>query len=839
MDLNSWRSWRAWVSRVPRLAVAAVLLLVAHIALLVRFAHSPSVGVWSDCLQLALVLFATVVCFLTARRSIGIARPFWYLTGSTLASWSLGKCVGLYDSYHLELSTLAITPVLLFFLSAAPMFVAVFLSDADFIGTINWEWLLDASQILGLTLTIYLLIVYIPLLVYGERVVSPIEDRLLLWRNILLTGSLLARALSSGLGNVRRLYLPMAIIIGIFTGSTWVANRAQEASQAPETAWYDLAWSIPFFLIAMQASFWRDSPDKVRVTLQLPSISRVVLVYLPSLILPVMLLVKYGELLREQVSLALFGLIFSILLFTARLLLTQRRQRMALEALHATEHQYHSLFERNMAGVFRSTPDGKLLDCNPAFANMCGYSREELLRTPMRELYFGGAEERNKWIDTLRSGGKSVPREVCFRRKDGSTLWVVLHANFEKPPHGAELLEGTLVDITERRALEAQLRQAQKMEAIGRLAGGIAHDFNNLLTIICGYSAMLIERTDPSDRAHQQAEQIKTAADRAAALTGQLLAFSRQQVLQPRPLNLNDTVRNMHKMLRRLIGEDIEVLTVLAHDLGTVEADPGQMDQVLMNLVVNARDAIPNSGKLTIQTENVELDDRYVRRHEYVQSGRYVLLSVSDTGTGIAPETQARIFEPFFTTKELGKGTGLGLSTVYGIVKQSGGSIEVYSELNHGTTFKIYLPRADAAAQQVEPPVRHAGPLRGSERILLVEDDDLVRTLAANILNAHGYTVRAVEKQEEVETILQDSVECDLLLTDVVMPMMSGPELVKRVAERWPNIRVLYMSGYAPNAVVHHGVLERSVSFLPKPFTPEALAAKVREVLDADRNDRS
>jgi PAS domain S-box-containing protein len=786
------------------------------------------------------VLFATVVCFLTAHRSTGIARPFWYLTGTALASWSLGKSVGLYDSHHLGLSTLAITPVLLFFLAAAPLFGALFLSDADFIGPINWEWLLDGSQILGLTLTIYLFIVYIPLLVYGEGVVSPIEDRLLLWRNILLTGGLAARALSSGSGNVRRLYLPMAIIIGIFTGSTWVANRAQEASQAPETAWYDLAWSVPFCLIAIRASFWRDSPDdKVRVPFQLPSISRVVLVYLPALILPVMLLVKYGELLRAQVFLALFGLIFSILLFTARLLLTQRRQRMTLEALHATEQQYHSLFERNMAGVFRSTPDGKLLDCNPAFANMCGYSRDELLRTPMRELYFGGDEERRKWIDTLRSGGKSVPREVCFRRKDGSPLWVVLNANFEKPPHGAESVEGTLVDITERRTLEAQLRQATKMEAIGRLAGGIAHDFNNLLTVIGGYSAMLIEGTDPSDRANQQAEQIKAAAERAAALTLQLLAFSRQQMLQPRPLNLNDTVRNMHKMLRRLIAEDIEVSTVLAHDLGTVEADPGQMDQVLMNLVVNARDAIPNGGKLTIQTENVELDERYVKRHEYVKSGRYVLLAVSDTGTGIAPETQARIFEPFFTTKELGKGTGLGLSTVYGIVKQSGGSIEVYSELNHGTTFKIYLPRADAAAQQVVPPVRHAGRLRGSERILLVEDDELVRELATNILNSFGYTVRAVEKQAEVEAILQDIVKPDLLLTDVVMPMMSGPELVKLVAERWPNIRVLYMSGYTANAVVHQGVLERSASFIAKPFTPEALAAKVREVLDADRNHPS
>ena len=830
MDFNSWR---AGVTRIPRLAVAAFLLLVTHVALLVLLDHLHSIGVWSDYVQLAVVVFATVVCVMTARRSTGIARPFWYLTGTTLALWALGKCIGLYDFYHLGLRTLAITPVLLFFLAAAPLFAVVFLSDADFVGEINWEWILDASQILGLTLTIYLFIIYIPLLVYGERAVSPTEDRLLLWRNTLLTGGLLVRAASSGSENVRRLYLPIAIIIGIFTCSTWIANRAQEASHVPETAWYDLAWSIPFCLVAIQASFWRQSPEKVPVPVRLPRISSVVLVYLPSLILPVMLLAKYGELLREQVFLALFGLIFSILLFTARLLLTQRRQRMTLEALHATEHQYHSLFERNMAGVFRSTPDGRLLDCNPAFANMCGYSREELMLTHMRELYFGGEEERSKWIDALRSGTRSVPREVCFRRRDGTPLWVVLHANLEKAPQGPELLEGTLVDLTEQRALESQLRQAQKMEAIGRLAGGVAHDFNNLLTIILGYSAMQMEGTEPSDPVHHQAEQIKGAGERAAALTRQLLAFSRQQVLQPRPLSLNDTIRSLDKMLRRLIGEDIEVLAMLAPDLGTVEADPGQMDQILMNLAVNSRDAMPNGGKLTIKTENVELDESYIKTHSYIKPGRYVQLSVSDNGMGIAPETQARIFEPFFTTKELGRGTGLGLSTVYGIVKQSGGSIEVDSELNHGTTFRIYLPYVNNPVEQMKPPDSKLARVRGSERILLVEDDPLVRRLAVSILNAQGYTVQAVEKLSEIETTLQEAAEFDLLLTDVVMPKMSGSELARRVVRRWPEIKVLFMSGYTTDAIVHHGVLDKNVLFLQKPFTPEGLARKVRDVLDA------
>jgi PAS domain S-box-containing protein len=838
MDLDSRASKRVPASlRVPRLALTAVVLLAAHITLLILFGHSTSIGAWSDELQLALVVFASVVCFHTGRRSTGIARPFWYLTGASLATWSLGKCLVLYGRYYLGHTALGFTPVLLYFLCVAPLFVAVFISNDDFVGGINWEWLLDATQIFGLIFIIYLFLIYVPLVSYGERFVSPIEDRLLLWRNLLLTAGLLIRGLASRPADIQRLYLPMSGIIGVFSMSTWIANRAQEASSAPETAWYDLAWSIPFCLIALDASFWQDSAGRIGAPLKLPSLSRVILVFLPSLILPVMLLVKYRALLREQLFLGLFGLIFSIILFNVRLMVTQRRQRLTLKALHASEYQYRSLFERNMAGVFRSTVDGKLLDCNPAFANMFGYSREELMGIPLYELYFGGKEERSKWISSLRTESRTVPGEHCFRRKDGTTLWAVLNSNVDNQSPGAELLEGTLVDVTERRALEGQLRQAQKMEAMGRLAGGVAHDFNNLLTIICGYSAIQIERTNPSDPVHHEAEQIKAAADRAAALTRQLLAFSRQQVLQPRPINLNDTVRSVDKMLRRLIGEDIEIATVLAADLGTVEADPGQIDMVLMNLAVNSRDAMPQGGKLTIQTENVELDENYIQTHSHVVPGRYILLAVSDNGTGIAPETQARIFEPFFTTKEAGKGTGLGLPGVYGIVKQSGGSIEVYSELNHGTTIKMYFPRVDAIAEKVPLPAKQSSGKRGSERILLVEDDCLVRGLAVDILKAQGYTVRAIERPEEIGTILQESESFDLLLTDVVMPKMSGPEVANQVASRWPRIKVLYISGYTRNALVQQTLLEKDLPFLQKPFTPAVLSAKVREVLDAEGNE--
>jgi two-component system cell cycle sensor histidine kinase/response regulator CckA len=343
---------------------------------------------------------------------------------------------------------------------------------------------------------------------------------------------------------------------------------------------------------------------------------------------------------------------------------------------------------------------------------------------------------------------------------------------------------------------------------------------------------MQLQRTQVSDPTHHEAEQITAAADRAASLTRQLLAFSRQQVMQPRCVDLNELLRSLDKMLRRMIGEDIEVMTALADGLGAVKVDPGQVDQVVMNLVVNARDAMPKGGKLTIETQNVRLDDQYAQKHNYVRAGDYVLLSVSDNGTGISPETQARMFEPFFTTKEAGKGTGLGLSMVYGIVKQSGGSIEVYSELNQGSTIKIYLPRVDEVAAERSAPVQAPPRSHGAEHILVVEDDALLRGLTAEILTAHGYVVHTVEKIADLRSCLERTPKCNLLLTDVVMPGMRGPELAARVVQHWPDIRVLYMSGYTSDAIVHHGVLDERLFFLQKPFTPAALVAKINEVLN-------
>jgi signal transduction histidine kinase/ActR/RegA family two-component response regulator len=384
------------------------------------------------------------------------------------------------------------------------------------------------------------------------------------------------------------------------------------------------------------------------------------------------------------------------------------------------------------------------------------------------------------------------------------------------------------------RVSEEQLRQAQKMEAVGKLAGGVAHDFNNLLTAIICNSDLTLRRLGEDDPLRRNVEGIKGAGERAAALTRQLLAFSRKQVLQPKVLNLNDVVVETNKMLRRLIGEDIDLLTVLEPSLGQVKADPGQVDQVLINLCVNARDAMPKGGKLTIETSNIYVDEEYARRHLSVRPGWYVMLVVTDTGCGMDAQTQERIFEPFFTTKEVGKGTGLGLSTVYGIVKQSGGNVWVYSEEGRGTTFKIYLPRTDQAAEPLDVGNAQDEPPAGTETVLLVEDEEMVRRMAHEILLMNGYQVlESSHGAEALDRCREHQGPIHLMLTDVVMPRMSGRELAEHAATLRPEMRVLYMSGYTDDSIVHHGVLDEGMAFIEKPFTPNSLAHKVRSALDA------
>ena len=424
--------------------------------------------------------------------------------------------------------------------------------------------------------------------------------------------------------------------------------------------------------------------------------------------------------------------------------------------------------------------------------------------------------------------------EYRVRRLDDTYADVLDRAHILYDENGAAArVVGAISDITERKRLELQFLQAQKIEAIGRLAGGIAHDFNNILTAILGTAELLLADLPQTDPHHEDALEIKKAAARAAALTRQLLAFSRKQILQPVVLDLNDLVANIDKMLQRLIGDDVELRTVLAPGLAAVRADPGQLEQVLINLAVNARDAMPKGGKLTIVTSNAELDSSYSSAHTPVLPGNYVMLGVSDTGIGMDARTISRIFEPFFTTKERGKGTGLGLATVYGIVKQSGGYVWVYSEPERGATFKVYLPSVEERPRAAEHPPAEVQ-IRGDETILLVEDDPAVRTLAHRVLSGAGYHVLVAEHGGDALRIVQGTRDpIALLVTDVVMPGMGGHPLAQRLLALRPDLRVLFLSGYTDEAIVHHGILEAGTPFLQKPFPPDGLLRKVRSILDA------
>lgn len=521
-----------------------------------------------------------------------------------------------------------------------------------------------------------------------------------------------------------------------------------------------------------------------------------------------------------------------------------RKHQQAEGALEESKERFRQIYDEAPIGFHELNSGGNIVQVNRTELEILGYMAEEMLGQPVWK--FVVEEEITRKVLMAKIAGDVSFHETferTYRRKDGTTLPVLVRDRVIRDKGGQILgIRSTFEDITERRQSEEalskseeQLRQWQKVEAIGKLAGGVAHDFNNLLMTIKGYSEILLGKFDPGDPRHEEVEEILMAAERATSLTRQLLAFGRRQVLHPQVLDLNGIVTNMNKMLRRLIGEDIQLLTILDQELWSVKVDPGQIEQVIMNLAVNARDAMPRGGKLTIETTNVVLDKNYARQYVSVKPGPYVMMAVSDNGCGMDKEIQSHLFEPFFTTKEKGKGTGLGLSTVYGIVKQSGGNIWVYSEPGQGTAFKIYLPKAAEAGKEKYRPIESPRILarKGTETILLVEDEKAVRTMIRKTLQSNGYTVlEAHHGQEALHICDQYSGPIHLMVTDVVMPRMSGKELAEKLTPKRPEMKVLYMSGYPDNSIVQHGVLEPGTEFLQKPFTFNALEAKVRKILD-------
>ncbi|HET9223584.1 MAG TPA: PAS domain S-box protein, partial [Roseiflexaceae bacterium] len=518
---------------------------------------------------------------------------------------------------------------------------------------------------------------------------------------------------------------------------------------------------------------------------------------------------------------------------------TERRQAEA--ALRESEERYRLISENTSDLIAIFDQAGHFYYASPSHQQTLGYDPATLIGRPVIDLMHPDDIEpvRQANLQSRAGGaGGSSPVTFRYRHADGSWRWLEASAAITVR-QDTPFVISVGRDVTERRRLETQFQQSQKMESIGRLAGGLAHDFNNLLTVMTGYGEIARENLSPTDPAREDLGELLQAAERATGLTRQLLAFARKQAIEPRVLNLNDLIVDMGRLLRRLIGEDVELLTHPAPDLDQVKVDRGQIEQVIVNLAINARDAMPEGGKLTIETKNASLDALYAQQHLEISAGDYVMLAVSDTGVGMDAEVQSHLFEPFFTTKPAGKGTGLGLATCYGIIKQHGGSIGVYSEVGLGTSFKIYLPRIIAPSEAIAQRNHTDGLPRGAETVLLVEDEVSVRALAARVLRAQGYNVIEAANGDEALALAhdQDAAGIDLLLTDVIMPQVGGRELAARLTALLPRLKVLYMSGYTDDAIVHHGRLEPGIVFLVKPFSPGGLARKVREVLD-DRGSK-
>jgi len=827
-------------SRKSQVVVLTIAALLATLLVYVIVSHGavPRGHLEADLLQASILALAAISCFLAARRSSGSAREIWFLASAASLLLTAAQCLDLYYVHFLKARTDAPWPSdILYFIWVAPLAMAMLPRSRDRASEGGWLRALDYSQIVVISLTVFLYFFYVPSLWLGRGL--EVYGHML--RVELIRDVLVAVALGIHAGRVRgqgakRLFGSLTAFMGLEACADLIVLKAPNLN-VDVTNWVAFAWIVPFLVLTGLAVAWQDSePADEAESQTIQKMNVAVLSQALPLLVPALVLLMARQIAQEQLTIAWAAIATSFALSGMRFILTNQQLQRA-----AQEHAKSLLL---LEAVSEGTPDaiyvkdtaGRYLMINKAGAQNLGRKVNDVLGKHDVELLAPEIAQKISQIDrdVMQQGKVNVTEEAGvfagvarsflstkgpYRDRDGKVIGLI----------------GISRDITERQKIEKQLQQSQRLESVGTLAGGIAHDFNNLLTVIRGYSSMLSDHAAASPDLVNPVRQIDDAASRAASLTHQLLAFSRRQVLQPRVLNLNDIVKDVETLLRRLIGEDIDLLTMLEPELGSVRADQSQMEQVLMNLAVNSRDAMAEGGKLTIETANVTLDADYAKEHGIPIVGSCIMLALSDTGHGMDPEIITHIFEPFFTTKSKGKGTGLGLSTVYGIVKQSGGYIWVYSEQKRGTSFKIYLPRVDEMPAVIAK-TSAATRANGSETILLVEDDEPLRELAVAILTQSGYAVLAAKNPEEALHLSSDPATAfDMLLTDVVMPGMNGRELSKRIAEQRPRIPTLFMSGYTTNAIVHQGVLDSDVAFLQKPFTADVLRARVRQVLDAVR----
>ena len=805
------------------MAMHAIAMLVSPPAGLNRLA--------SNLFQFAASFVAMVATLDAARRARGATRQFWAFMTAAFLMWGGAQLLWTHYEYVDEITRGELPTDILFFFAFSPMLVALLLSGPRESRTIDWQRTLDFAQAGIVLLSAFLYFFFIPTWrqPYPEQVEQLIYLRFNL-RNGLLFAAFAIRGLLSTPQSLRDVFRRMSLFLFAYAVFGGIANYGWLHWDLHTGSWADLAWVAPFIVATIAAATWK--PQSTSEDEPEPSGVRALFtVHLVPTLVPLLVLAMAYRIGREQLSLAFISVFASVLCYSARLAVTHHRNLETTRALKEAESRFRMLFTSNPHPMWVFAQDTlEFLEVNEAAVRHYGYTRSEFLKMKITEIL--GPENGLSPRKEVRPRDRTNIHHGNWRHRarDGRILEVEVTAqNLQFAGRKAELVVAE--DITERMHLEEQLRQSQKMEAIGTLAGGVAHDFNNLLTVITGYTRLLQDHLQNDEQVLGQLRHIDKAADRASSLTRQLLAFSRRQVLQPTLTNLNETVSGMGKMLRRVIGEDVELVTATARDLSYIKADPGQLEQVIMNLAVNAREAMPEGGRLVFETANVTLDREQLREHLEAKAGEYVMLAISDTGCGMDEVTKAHLFEPFFTTKK-GKGTGLGLSTVYGIIKQSGGHITVTSEPGKGATFRVYLPRV----HDVVGPVAETRPRtvrKGNETVLLVEDDDELRELSRRILKMNGYEVLAAGRDSEAEQIcLNFKGEIHVMLTDVIMPGLAGPELAAKLVQARPGMKVVYMSGYTDNAMAKLESLEPGSAFLQKPFSPAALAQKIRGVLD-------
>jgi len=786
--------------------------------------------------DLGLTMLVSVAAWRASRRSYPFARALWLSVALAAIFWTVSSGIGVFllvSSKSLEISLNAFwSTTILFYLVGLSLTIPLLLREDRERTRLDWLQVLDIAQLSILTFSAYLVFFYIPSIT-GLPEALRVQSWMILHltRDGFFALAFLYRGWRSRFSDFRRLQFRLAAFFAFFSMTAAFYFHASNVWHWPVLLVEAVA-DLPILFLLLTAATWQQQVEMPRQAQGFKRLDEIFWPQLLPVIMPITVIALASRASTRYLRVAWIAVTASFLCYAARLLVMQGRQKIAQSKLMAAEEKFSKAFILSPGAITISRlSDGRYIDANDRWLELMKLPRDEIIGKTSVELgIWENPQDRKMMVDAIRKSG-SVRSMSVNLQMGGKTVIGLLSAELMEL-EGETLIVASVVDVTELQNVTQQLRQAQKMELVGNLAGGIAHDFNNLLTIIKGYCE-LAKMKGLEGEVAREIHQIGEASDKAAALTRQLLALSRRQLLHPRNIALNSVVTGIETMLRHMIGENMEVVFFIPPDLGTVYADPTQIEQVVLNLAVNARDAMPNGGNLRFEGRNLDLTSSYAERGFEIPPGRYILLEVTDTGTGITSEHLDRIFEPFFTTKEVGRGTGLGLSTVYGIVKQSGGYVGVSSEPGRGTTFKIYLPRVDSPADSIDQLVQPSVVKPGSETILLVEDDPAVRQLANSILGARGYRVLAPEHPSEAEQVCaQYSGPIDLLLTDLIMPGIGGRELARRVALRRPKIKVLFMSGYTDDSMIHRRVAEETVEFIPKPFTPTSLQARVREVLD-------